>query len=147
MRPAGALLDALCRLAAQALPPPLSPPLRAARLELRRSLHLAFRLATTHHRPVHLAPTPQPGRGRLTLRLPEGVQWGRPEAIPLPPALRGSGWKAGQPRPLTLLPGHRAAANVWFLHHGGEALCLRLGLVGQVELLRYLPRLGAWRRA
>ena len=46
------LLQRLGRSAAALLPAPLSPPLRAAQSELRRSLHLAFRLATTHGRAV-----------------------------------------------------------------------------------------------
>ena len=139
------LLDSLSRAAARLLPGPLSPPLQAAHRELRRSLRLASHLATAHRRAVCVAPEPAPGH--LALRLPEGVRWGRPAAIPLPPELAGSGWRPGRPRPLTLLPQGRAAANVWFLHHGREALCLRLGLRGQVAFLRYRPRLGAWTEA
>ena len=45
---------------------------------------------------------------------------------------------------LFLTPEHRAAANVWFLHHGRQALCLCLGLGGTVELFRYRPLLGTW---
>lgn len=145
MRAAGPLIDTLSRAAARLLPGPLSPPLRAARHELRRSLHLAFSLATTHRRAVCVAPGAGPGH--LALELPAGVRWGRPASVPLPPALRGSGWCTDRPRPLTILPHRRAAANVWFLHHGREALCLRLGLLGQVEILRYRPRLDAWTEA
>jgi len=145
MRAGRPLLDTLGRAAARLLPGPLSPPLQAARRELRRSLRLAFRLATAHRRAVCVAPESAPGH--LALRLPEGVRWGRPASVPLPPDLAGSGWRPGRPRPLTLLPQGRAAANVWFLHHGREALCLRLGLRGQVEFLRYRPRLGAWTEA
>jgi len=147
MRTGLPLLDTLGRAAARILPGPLSPPLQAAHQELRRSLHLAFSLATAHGRAVCVAPAPEAGRGHLSLRLPEGVRWGRPASIPLPPALLDTGWRTGRLRPLTLLPHRRAAANVWFLHHGREALCLRLGLVGQVEILRYRPQLGAWTRA
>ena len=140
------LLD-LGQTVARLLPAPLSPPLRAARQEVHRRLHLAFRLATTHRRAVSVAPVPEAGRDRLALRLPEGVDWGRPASVPMPPDLLDSGWDSAPPRPLTILPDRRAAANVWFLHHGGEALCLRLGLVGEVEFLRFRPRLGAWTRA
>jgi hypothetical protein len=42
------------------------------------------------------------------------------------------------------MPQRRASANVWFLHHGRQALCLRLDLSGAVELLRYRPLLGTW---
>ena len=140
------LLD-LGQAMARLLPIPLSAPLRAVRQELHHNLHLAFRLATTHGRAVSVVPTPEAGRDRLALHLPEGVSWGRPASVPMPPDLLDSGWGSAQPRPLTLLPDRRAAANVWFLHHGGEALCLRLGLVGDVEFLRYRPRLGAWTRA
>ncbi len=145
MRAGRPLLDTLSRAAARLLPGPLSPPLQAARRELHRSLRLAFCLATAHRRAVCVAPESAPGH--LALRLPEGVRWGRPASVPLPPDLAGSGWRPGRPRPLTLLPQGRAAANVWFLHHGREALCLRLGLRGQVEFLRYRPRLGAWTEA
>jgi hypothetical protein len=138
------LLQQVNRIAATCLPAPLCPPLRAAHAELRRSLHLAFRLASTHHRTVVLEPFREATEGRISVRLPEGVQWGRPAAIPLPPSLAGSGWRGGRPQPITVTPQRRASANVWFLHHGGEALCLRLGLSGSVELLRYRPLLGAW---
>jgi hypothetical protein len=145
MRTGRPLLGTLSRAAARFLPGLLCPPLRAAQWELRRSLRLAASLATTHRRAVCVAPGAGPGH--LALRLPEGVRLGRPASIPLPPELAGSGWRPGRPRPLTLLPQRRAAANVWFLHHGGEALCLRLGLEGQVAFLRYRPRLGAWTEA
>lgn len=138
------LLQRAAQVAAAFLPSPLCPPLRAAQAELRRSLHLAFRLASTHRRAVVLEPGRKGAEGRISVRLPEGVQWGRPAAIPLPPSLAGSGWRGGRPQPITVMPQHRASANVWFLHHGREALCLRLELSGSVELLRYRPLLGAW---
>lgn len=144
-------LEAWGRSAARFLPAPLSAPLQAAHQELHRSLRLAFSLATVHRRPVCVAPVlgaAQAGPAmHLPLRLPDGVHWGRPESVPLPPDLLDSGWRSGQPRPLTILPDRRAASNVWFLHHGRETLCLRLGLVGQVEILRYRPLLGGWMRA
>jgi hypothetical protein len=129
---------------ASLLPTPLCAPLRAAQTELRRSLHLAFRLATLHRRVVVLEPFQQATEGCLALRLPEGVRWGRPLSIPLPPSLADSGWRDGRPRPITVMPQCRASANVWFLHHGRQALCLRLDLSGTVELLRYRPLLRAW---
>lgn len=131
---------------ASCLPAPLCPPLRTARTELCRSLHLAFRLAATHRRVVVLEPCQGPSEGRISVRLPAGVGWGCPAAIPLPPSLADSGWREGRPRPITVMPQRRAAANVWFLHHGQEALCLRLELSGTVELLRYRPLLRAWTR-
>ena len=137
-------LQNLRRALATLLPEPLCPPLRAAQAELCRSLQLAFRLASLHRRVVVLAPFDQATEGRLALRLPEGVRWGRPAAIPLPPSLADSGWRDGCPRPITVLPQRRASANVWFLHHGRQALCLRLDLSGAVELLRYRPLLRAW---
>ncbi len=142
--PGSTFLHRLTQLAAQLLPAPLCPPLRAAQAELRRSLHLAFRLAATHHRTVVLEPCREATAGRISVHLPQGVRWGRPAAIPLPPSLAGTGWRGGRPRPITVMPERRAAANVWFLHHGKEALCLRLDLAGTVELLRYRPLLGAW---
>jgi hypothetical protein len=126
------------------LPTPLCPPLRAAQAELCRSLHLAFRLASLHRRAVVLEPFHQATEGCLALRLPAGVRWGRPLSIPLPPSLADSGWQDGRPRPITVMPQRRASANVWFLHHGRQALCLRLDLSGAVELLRYRPLLRAW---
>jgi len=145
MRLAGSfLLDHLARVAVHLLPAPLSPPLRAAQAELRRSLHLAFRLAATHRRAVVLEPCRRAMEGSVAVRLPDGVRWGRPKTVPLPPSLSGSGWRGGRPRPITVMPERRAAANVWFLHHGREALCLRLDLHGSIELLRYRPLLGAW---
>lgn len=148
MRPAPETLrDVLGRLAARLLPRPLSPPLRAAQAELRRSLHLAFQLAATHGRAVTVEPHRAAAEGRVAVRLPAGVRWGRPAQVPLPPSLADSGWRGGRPRPITVMPRRRAAANVWFLHHGREALCLRLDLAGSVELLRYRPWLGAWLRA
>lgn len=147
MRPAPASLrHTLGRLAAALLPMPLSPPLRAAQSELRRSLHLAFQLASTHGRAVTVEPLRPAAEGRVSVRLPDGVRWGRPAEVPLPPSLADSGWRGARPRPITVMPRRRAAANVWFLHHGREALCLRLDLAGSVELLRYRPLLGAWLR-
>jgi hypothetical protein len=137
-------LQQVTRVAAALWPSPLCQPLRAAQVELHRSLHLAFRLASIHHRTVVLEPCRQATEGRISVRLPEGVRWGRPAAIPLPPSLADSGWLGGDPHPITVMPQCRASANVWFLHHGREALCLRLNLSGSVELLRYRPRLGAW---
>lgn len=137
-------LQHLGQVAATLLPSRLSPPLRAAQTELRRSLQLAFGLATTHGRAVVLEPCREATEGRIAVRLPAGVHWGRPAAIPLPPCLADTGWRGGRPRPITVLPTRRASANVWFLHHGRQALCLRLGLSGSVELLRYRPVLGTW---
>ena len=142
--PGSAFLDHLTQTAAALLPSPLCPPLRAAQEELRRSLHLAFGLATTHRRAVVLEPCRKAAAGRVSVQLPEGVRWGRPEAIPLPPVLKGSGWRGGRPRPITVMPERRASANVWFLHHGRQALCFRLDLSGAVELLRYRPLLRTW---
>ena len=93
---------------------------------------------------VVLEPFQQGTEGRVALHLPEGVRWGRPLTIPLPPSLADSGWRDGHPRPISVMPQRRALANVWFLHHGRQALCLRLDLSGAVELLRYRPLLGAW---
>lgn len=126
------------------LPTPLCPPLRAAQAELRRNLNLAFRLAALHRRTVVLEPFQNAADGCLALRLPVGVRWGRPVAVPLPPSLADSGWRDGRPRPITVMPQRRASANVWFLHHGRQAICLRLYLSGAVELLRYRPLLRAW---
>jgi hypothetical protein len=137
-------LQQVTRVAALLLPSPLCPPLRAARAELSRSLHLAFQLASTHHRAVVLEPCRQATEGRISVKLPAGVRWGRPATVPLPPNLADSGWRGGRPRPITVMPRRRASANVWFLHHGREALCLRLELSGSVELLRYRPLLRAW---
>lgn len=141
---AASLRQQLAQVLARCLPAPLSPPLRAAQAELRRSLHLAFRLAATHDRTVVLEPCRASSAGRIAVRLPNGVHWGRPPAIPLPPALVDSGWRSGVPNPITVMPRQRAASNVWFLHHGRAALCLRLELSGSMELLRYRPLLGAW---
>jgi trehalose utilization protein len=144
MRIGSTFLQQVTQAAAALLPSPLCQPLRAAQAELRRSLHLAFRLASIHHRVVVLEPHRQAAEGRISVRLPEGVRWGRPTAIPLPPSLADSGWRGGEPYPITVMPQRRASANVWFLHHGQEALCLHLDLSGSVQLLRYRPRLGAW---
>ena len=141
---ASALQQSFRALAALLLPAPLSPPLRAARTELRRTLQLAFRLAAAHHHPVMLEPGGGAIRGRIALQLPPGVLWGCPPAIPLPPSLTGSGWASGFPQPILVMPQRRAVANVWLLHHGREALCLQLRLTGAVELLRFRPWLGAW---
>ncbi len=134
----------LSEAAARLLPTPLCAPLRAAQAELERSLQLAFRLAAAHQRAVVLEPFREACEGRICLRLPEGVRWGRPAATPLPRSLADSGWRSGNPQPITVMPRHRAAANVWFLHHGRQALCLRLDLAGTVELLRYRPLLATW---
>lgn len=139
-----ATVSTLLRHLIRLLPGALCPPLRAAQAELRRSLHLGFNLASVHGRAVVLEPSRMAGEGCIPVRLPQGVRWGRPAAIPLPASLAGSGWKGGRPRPITVMPQRRASANVWFLHHGREALCLRLGLTGTVELLRYRPLLGTW---
>lgn len=127
------------------IPGLLCQPLRKAQADLRRNLHLAFQLASAHQRPVVLEPG-VPAKGCLGMRLPEGVSWGRPASVPLPPSLANSGWHGERPRPITVMPHRRATANVWFLHHGREALCLRLGLSGSVEMLRYRPLFRAWTR-
>jgi hypothetical protein len=140
------LLNDLSQTMASLCPGPLCQPLRTARQDLRRNLHLAFRLASAHQRPVTLEPGRASAKGSLGIHLPEGVRWGRPSAIPLPPSLAGTGWRGGRPRPITVMPHRGATANVWFLHHGREALCLRLALTGAVEMLRYRPFLRAWTR-
>ncbi|MBK9796872.1 MAG: hypothetical protein IPP58_10315 [Holophagaceae bacterium] len=137
-------LQRFTQAAATLLPTPLCPPLKAAQAELQRSLHLAFGLATTHGRAVVLEPCRRATAGHIAVKLPTGVRWGRPAAIPLPPSLEDSGWWGGRPRPITVMPLRRASANVWFLHHGREALCFRLELSGAVELLRYRPLLRTW---
>ena len=76
-------LQQVSRLAAMLMPPPLCRPLRAAQAELSRGLHLAFRLASIHNRAVVLEPFRQATKGRISLRLPAGVRWGRPAAVPL----------------------------------------------------------------
>ena len=91
-----------------------------------------------------LEPSRRAGSGQVAVRLPRGVRWGCPSAIPLPPRLEATGWEGGKPRPITVTPEHRAAANVWFLHHGRQALCLCLELGGGVILFRYRPLLGTW---
>ncbi len=131
---------------ARILPPPVSAPLQAAHRDIHHKLHQAFRQAAAQQRPVRLAPAPEHAGDRLALRLPEGVRWGCPAAIPPPPDLDGTGWPGALPRALTVLPRRRATANVWFLHHGRSALCLRLGLRGEMEFLGYHPFLGTWRR-
>lgn len=141
---AAALLHRLTHTLSALLPSPPCPPLQAAQSELRRTLHLAFGLASAHRQPVVVEPCRNPAKGQITVRLPKGVRWGRPSAVPLPPSLSDSGWRGGRPRPITVMPHHRAAANVWFLHHGRHALCLQLGLSGSVEMLRYRPLLGTW---
>ena len=138
------LFDQISQSMAALLPGMLCQPLRAASHELRRSLRLAFRLASVQQRPIVLEPGQTRGAGHLGLRLPEGVRWGRPITVPLPPSLANTGWRGGQPHPITVTPHRRAAANVWFLHHGREALCLQLGLSGAVQLFRYRPLLKAW---
>jgi len=144
MRATCPFLQPLARAVSLLFPAPLCPPLHAARVELCRSLQLAFRLATTQCRAVVLEPRGRAPEGRIPITLPEGVCWGRPTGIPLPPSLEDSGWRGGRPRPITVMPHRRAATNVWFLHHGRQTLCLRLELSGSVELLRYRPFLGAW---
>ncbi len=137
-------LQGLTHTLSALLPSLPCPPLQAAQSELRRTLHLAFGLASAHRQAVVVEPSRNPAKGQIAVRLPEGVRWGCPSAVPLPPSLSGSGWRGGRPRPITVMPQHRAAANVWFLHHGRHALCLRLDLSGAVELLRYRPLLGTW---
>lgn len=144
MRAAAALLQQIIQVAAKHLPALPCPPLVAAQAELCRSLQLAFGLAAAHRRSVMVAPFQKAGEGCVAVQLPEGVHWGRPKAIPLPPSLSGSGWRGGRPRPITVTPQRQALANVWFLHHGKQALCLCLSLTGTVELLRYRPLLGIW---
>lgn len=126
------------------LPGSLCAPLSMARQELHKNLHLAFRLASSQQRTVVLQPSPTQAEAGLSLCLPAGVRWGRPATVPLPPSLADSGWRGGKPRPITVMPHRRATANVWFLHHGREALCLRLALSGTVEMSWYRPLLGAW---
>lgn len=139
-----ALLAQAAQVAALLLPGFLSPALRQASRELRTQLELAFRLATLHRRPVVLEPSRRAGSGQVAVRLPRGVRWGCPATIPLPPRLAATGWATGRPRPITVTPERRAAANVWFVHHGRQALCLCLELGGGVVIFRYRPLLGTW---
>ncbi|MEI6593588.1 MAG: hypothetical protein WCL47_10100 [Holophagaceae bacterium] len=139
-----ALLTQVAQVAALILPGFLSAPLRQAGQELRTRLELAFRLATLHRRLVVLEPSRRAGSGQVAVRLPRGVRWGCPASIPLPPRLATTGWESRRPRPITVTPEHRAAANVWFVHHGRQALCLCLDLAGGVVLFRYRPLLGTW---
>ena len=143
---AAALQQSVRALAALLLPAPLSPPLRAARAELRRSLQLAFRLAATHHHPVMLEPGGEALWGRVALKLPPSVLWGCPPATPLPPNLIGSRWASSFPQPILVMPQRRAVVQEPDVRHGREALCLQLRLSGAVELLHYRPRLRAWVR-
>ncbi len=129
---------------ASLLPGTLCAPLSMARQELHRTLRMAFRLAAARQRPVVLRPSADQPEAELSLSFPAGVRWGRPATVPLPPSLAGSGWRGGKPRPITVMPQRRATANVWFLHHGRETLCLRLTLSGTVDMLWYRPFLGAW---
>lgn len=145
MRPSAvSLLQRLTKAMSTWLPSRPCQPLQAAQSELHRAIHLAFGLASAHRQTVVVEPSRNPAKGQIAVRLPEGVRWGCPAAVPLPPSLSGSGWRGGRPRPITVMPQHRAAANVWFLHHGRQTLCLRLDLSGAVELLRYRPLLGTW---
>ena len=139
-------LDRTFSLAALLVPGFLSRPLRQVRAEFQARLDLAFRLATTHGRAVSLEPSRRARSGQVAVRLPQGVRWGCPDAIPLPPGLEETAWGGGRPHPITVMPEGRAAANVWFVHHGRQVLCLSLGLGGAVHLFRYRPLLGAWVR-
>ncbi|HEX9082555.1 MAG TPA: hypothetical protein VF768_09765 [Holophagaceae bacterium] len=137
----------LLRALAPLLPGPLTPPLEAARRHLNLRLAQAFRLASAQQRAVRIPADPETSEDHLSIHLPPGVAWGRPIDIPPPPDLEDSAWTSAPPHALTVLPRRRAASNVWFLHHGRSALCLRLGLRGQVEFLGYHPLLGTWREA
>lgn len=144
MPTSAALLAQATQVATLLLPGFFSPALRRASQELRTRLELAFRLASLHRRTVVLEPSRRAGAGQVAVRLPRGVRWGCPASIPLPPRLAATGWESSRPRPITVTPERRAAANVWFVHQGRQALCLCLGLGGGVVLFRYRPLLGTW---
>lgn len=144
MRALGLRLHTIVLRVAPLLPSSLDAPLHAASRDIRRSLALAFRVAAAHGQTVTLAPSACAAPGHVSLHLPPEVAWGRPDAIPLPLPLKESRWSRGAPLPMVVMSGGRALPSVWFLHHGREALCLRLNMNGSLELLRYRPRLKAW---
>ena len=121
-------------------------PLRQTQHELRRSVELAFTLARAHGKNVVLTPTQSRERGQLSLRLPKTVRWGKPTHIPLPKEMSGTGWNEAKPRSITVTPQRKATANVWFLNDGCGALCMKLSLLGEVEMLRYRSLIKRWVR-
>jgi hypothetical protein len=120
-------------------------PLSSVQRELRRSIDLAFKLANARNQTITLSPSKKRRQGQLNVELPNLVRWGKPEHIPLPESLKGSAWAKAKPRAITVTPQRTATANVWFLNDGRGALCLRLSIQGQVELMRYNRLLRRWK--
>jgi type II secretory pathway pseudopilin PulG len=131
-----------------------SPALTLAQGELRGALEQAYLLARARGGDVRVAlqGSGSPGLLPLTLplRLPRGVRWGLPPGgVPLPSGMDPTvaAHVTGQGHGvITVTPRRTALANVWFLHDGRDALCLRLSGTGQIQTLRWRHGPRRWAR-
>jgi hypothetical protein len=113
----------------------------SAEQELKRSIHLAFRLATQTGRLVSLAL--QPGPRCLVPRLGALAAVGMPEGTPPPPGMLDPRW-ASHPRPLMVSPWHTATEGMWFIQDEIGALCMHLTAKGGLRFLRFRADSGCW---
>ena len=113
----------------------------ASEQELRRSIHLAFRLANQSGRMVSVAL--QPGPRLLVPRLGKRTAIGIPEGMPLPPGILDPRW-ARVSRPLMVTPWHTATEGMWFLQDEGGPLCMHLTARGDLRFLRFRSPVRGW---
>jgi hypothetical protein len=113
----------------------------AVEQELKRSIHLAFRLARQTGRLVSLAL--QPGPRRLVPRLEKNLAFGVPDGVPLPQGTLDPRW-AASPRQLTVSPWHTATEGMWFLQDEIGSLCMHLTAKGNVRFLRFQTASQSW---
>lgn len=123
--------------------------LNTLRQELQGSLHQAFTLARARGGDVTVALGHRDHQdpALLPVPLPRGVQWGRPQAVPLPNGMDAapvaSSTGASHAR-ITVTPRRTVTAGAWFFHTKSHALCLRLAGNGKLTTLRWRPSERRW---
>ncbi len=119
--------------------------------ELCASLHQAFVQARAQGSDVRVS---LGGGGpetssHIPVSIPQGVRWGRPPGVPLPPGMTEAPVASATGSShvtITITPRRTATAGAWFLHDGTRALCLRLSGLGRLTVLRWRPEEHQWAR-
>lgn len=127
-----------------------SPRLSALQQELDAALIQAFHQARAQGCNVRVALGVQSSDSDvLPVRLPEGVRWGKPALVPLPPGMDDpvAADATGEAHPtITVTPRRTVTATAWFLTDGKDVLCLRLSGHGQHHMLRWYAARRRWGR-
>nr|WP_320133680.1 hypothetical protein [uncultured Holophaga sp.] len=119
-------------------------------VELRGSLQEAFLRARASGRNVTVALGSPKAQDIIPLQLPQGVRWGLPAGIPMPPGMDPTvkATQTGEAHArITVTPRHTATASAWFLSDGRDALCMRLSGQGQLQMWRWIATRGSWTRS